>query len=303
MEELLKGTTAYRIFLSDKSSGRFAHAYLLHYDDAECLYPALKIFAAEFFGAKKGQTLYKRIEDGAFPDVKFYPEQGKKIAVDGISEIIADAALRPVEGDKKLYVITDISSASALVQNKLLKTLEEPPEGVYFILGALTLAPVLDTVKSRSRILEIAPFSEGEIYAALERRGENPLNREAAKSACGSLGAAINIVSGGWYGEVRAAAEEICAATKISQIPPLVKKYGDTKYKKELLSEMRNIYFSALSGGENRANLPAHTLIFALERLDRAAADLKFNAYFGGLLYDFMLRTAKENETWQKLRG
>ncbi len=302
MEELLKGTTAYAIFRSDREGGRLAHAYLVHYDDADCLYDALKFFAVAFFNAERGGALYRRIWEGSFPDVTFYPEKGKKITVDGISEIIADCALRPVEGDKKLYVISDFSSASALVQNKLLKTLEEPPEGVYFILGALSLAPVLDTVKSRVRLLEIPPFTPDEIYAALCRRGENDLNTVAAESSGGSLGAAINIVNGGWYIEVHSAAEQICAVKRVSEVPPLAQKYGDIKYKKELLFEMQNIYMKALRGGENPADLPAHTLIYALECLNRANADMKFNAYFAGLLYDLMLRIAKENEKWQKSR-
>ena len=38
-------------------------------------------------------------------------------------------------------------------------------------------------------------------------------------------------------------------------------------------------------------------LIYALEKLNAASADLKFNAYFHGLLYDFMLEVAEENKT------
>lgn len=299
MEQLIKGTTAYKIFSGDKKSGRLSHAYLLRFGDPYCLRAALKIFAAEFFGASG--VLLQRIQNESYSDFSVYPPEGKKISVDGISEIIADSALRPVEGDKKLYVIDGFDSASALVQNKLLKTLEEPPDGAYFLLGAVSAAPVLDTVLSRVKILEIPPFGEEQIFAALERHKKNVLNREAAANCGGIAGAAFAMADGGWFEEVRAAAREICSVTDVSQIAPLAKKYGDAKYKEQLLSQMQNIYFAALTK-KGTSPLSEHTLIYALDLLPRAFADVKYNAFFQGLLYDLMLKVAEENARWQKLR-
>lgn len=302
MEKLLKSTTAYKIFSTDRLSGRLSHAYMLHFADAKNLRAALKIFAAEFFGAEG--TLLTRIQNESYTDLTIYPAEDKKISVDGVTEIIEDSTLRPVEGDKKLYIITGFESASALVQNKLLKTLEEPLEGIYFLLGATTLAPVLDTVVSRVKMLEVPPFTADEVFAALEREEKNPQNLAAAKSCNGILGDAQNMVSGGWFKEVQQAAWEICSVNKAYQIADVVKKYGETKYKEELLSEMQNIYFSALTeGGKLNTYLQKHTIIYALEAITRANADLKFNAFFAGLLYDFMLKVVKENDKWLKLQA
>ena len=301
VEKLLKSTTAYKIFSADRLSGRLSHAYMLHFADQRNLRAALKVFATEFFAASG--ALASRIDGESFTDLVIYPAEGKKISVDGISEIIEDSALRPVEGDKKLYIITGFDGASALVQNKLLKTLEEPLPGVYFLLGVTTLAPVLDTVVSRVKMLEIPPFTVNEIYAALERQGKNPENSAAAKSCNGILGAAQNMVSGGWFKEVREAAWDVCSVNKLSQVADVVKKYGETKYRTELLSEMQNIYFSALTeGGKLNTYLQKHTIIYALEELSKANADLKFNAFFQGLLHDFLLKVVKENDKWLKLQ-
>ncbi len=301
MEKLIKGTTAYKIFSADRRNGKLSHSYMLHFADPKNLRAALKIFAVEFFNATG--ALSARISNESFSDLKVYPAAGGKITADGVGALIEDSALRPVEGDKKLYIITDFDSASAIVQNKLLKTLEEPPAGVHFLLGVSSLAPVLNTVKSRVKLMEIPPFTEGEILAALLRRGENPQNAAAAASCNGILGAAENMVSGGWFAEIRQAAQSICAVKRVGDIAPLEAKYGDTKYKKELLTEIQNVYFLALSGGENPCALSKHTLIYALGELDRANRDLKFNAYFQGLLYDFMLKVVKENDRWLKLQA
>lgn len=291
MEKLIKGTTAYAIFSGDRISGKLSHAYMLHFSDESNLRAVLKIFAAEFFGAKEGSAAFRRIMSDNFTDLSFYPQEDKKITADGVAEIISDSAMRPVEGNKKLYVICGFESASALVQNKLLKTLEEPLEGIHFLLGVTSTAPVLDTVLSRVKLLEIPPFTEAEIFSALERMGKNELNEAAAESSGGSLGAAQNIVRGGWFEGVVEGAQEICSVTTTGRIAEVAAKYGDAKYKRELLAEMQRLYYKALTCGGRLAKLwsPA-TLVYALECIDRANADIKFNAYFQGLLYDFMLK-------------
>lgn len=303
MERLLKGTTAYKILSGDRRSGRLSHAYMLDFPDVKNMRAALKIFALEFFGADASTTLGARILNGSYPDFKIYPQEGAKLAADAIGEILEDSVLRPVEGAKKLYAISGFENASALLQNKLLKTLEEPIEGVHFLLGASSLAPVLDTVKSRVKILSVAPFTEEQIFVALERAGHKDINAAAAKSSGGILGAAENMVNGGWFEEVLSAAEEICTTVRVGDIGAVAAKHGDTKYKTELLCEMQRLYFSALSGeGKTAKVLQPAAIIFALEKLNGAFADLKFNANFQGLLYDFLLKVAKENTKWQRLQ-
>lgn len=302
MERLLKNSTAYKILSGDRAQGRLSHAYLLHFADGVNLRAALKIFAAEFFGAKKGSTLYDRIMDGSLCDFTLYPQEGKKITADGVAEIIADGALRPMEGDRKLFAITDFDTASALVQNKLLKSLEEPIAGVHFLLGATATAPILDTVRSRVKLLEIPPFSEEEIFEALERSAPNPLNREAARAADGSLGAAQSAISGVWYDEVKRAARDICSTVTRDGVGAVCAEYGEIKYKKELLAEMQRLYFSALTeGGTLSKKLTKPALVYALEKINGANADLKYNAYFTALLYDFLLGVIEENDKWLKL--
>lgn len=304
METLLKSTTAYKILCGDRESGRLSHAYMVHFSDVRNLKDALKLFALEFFGCDKNSLTGRRILNGSFSDCKFYPREGDKLNVDAAGEIVAESAMRPGEGGKKLFVICGIETASPLVQNKLLKTLEEPQKDIHFLLGATALAPVLETVKSRVKMLEIPAFSEREIFAALERNGQNALNAAAAKSANGILGAAQNMLEGGIFEAVSSAAKEICFNSRLGDIGTIAAKYADFKYKEELLAEMQRIYFSALTeGGELAEIIAKPALIYALEKLNAAGADLKFNAYFHGLLYDFMLEVAEENKKWRKLQA
>ena len=283
---------------------------MLYLNDANNLRYALKIFALKFFGLEEDEADGRRLIKENLVDCRIYPDEGKKLTADGISELLGDSALKPLEYDKKLYIISGFNEASALLQNKLLKILEEPPSGVYFLLGVTTLAPVLDTVKSRVKTLTIPPFSESEIFSALERKGKNSLNGKAAKSCAGVFGVAENMVNGGWFLETVKAAQEICTASSLHMIGAIAIKYGDTKYKQELLNELHLLYHTALSERTRGENLGlvaktwlTPTLVYAVESVNKAGADLKFNAFFQGLLYDLMLRIIEENDRWLKLQA
>lgn len=299
MEQLIKTQAAYKIFLGDRDSGRFSHAYALHFADRKNLRKVLSMFATAFFSAENDAVLSSRIEEGSFPDCIIYPEPNKKITVDGISELISSTFIRAVENDKKLIVITDFDTALPLYQNKLLKTLEEPPQNVHIILGMTSTSGLLDTVKSRVKLLTIPPFSDEQIFEVLEKRQKSPKNREAAIAANGCLGEAENIVYGDWYPSVSAAADELLRVRKVGEIMPAVKKYGEIKEREQLFSLIRSKLFLALSGKID-LGVDKQTIIFALEECDRAFADLKFNAFFQGLVYDFLLRIITHGKNGDK---
>lgn len=300
MERLIKNTAAYKIFEGDARVKKLSHAYMLYFADERNLRQALKLFALTFFGAEKDDRNGRLILSEGLADMKIYPAAGGKLTADVAASIVGDAAIRPFEYDKKLFVISDFNQASPIFQNKLLKVLEEPPAGVYFLLGATSLAPVLDTVKSRVKTLEIPLFTASEILGALERREQNPLNASAAEACGGVLGVATDMLEGGWYKAVVSAAREICSAATVGAACEAAGKYGDFKYKKELIAEMQREYFGELKkyacDAEYVGALKKSAVSFAAEYANHALADLKFNANFSSLLYDFLLKVVQNNK-------
>ena len=305
MEQLVKSTAAYKIFSSEVKGDRLSHAYMLYFADSVNLRAALKLFALEFFGAAKGSREEKLILSEALPDLKICPAEGTKLTVSAANDMISDAALKPLEFDRKLYIISGFESAAPVFQNKLLKILEEPPRGVYFLLGTSSLAPVLATVRSRVKLLEIPPFTEGEILSALNRMGANQLNAQAARSCGGVLGVASGMVRGEWYKEVKSAAAELCRAASVGEATKAALKYGDTKYKTELLAEMQRVYFGELKryaeDDTYRGALSLGAVSYAANAIGDALKDVRFNANFSSLLYNLTLKVALENEKWLKL--
>lgn len=69
--------------------------------------------------------------------------------VDNVRTIIDAAALLPVMGNKKIYLIDEAHMLSKAAFNAFLKILEEPPESVIFMLATTDPQKIIDTVRSR----------------------------------------------------------------------------------------------------------------------------------------------------------
>ena len=313
MQTLLKQTRAYRLIKTEEARGGLSHAYLLLFDDARNLRSALKAFIKPFFNCSEEKTDEEKrrsnlIDNETFSDCLFFPESGKKFMVEDAERITEESVLKPVEGEKKAFVISDFDFAIPAAQNKLLKLLEEPPEGVVFLLGARTAYPVLSTVLSRVKTIEIPPFEAAEIESYLARNygGRYEMNdyELCAAASGGSLGIAQDMLDSGAYKELVGDAFSLCLSTPAT-LPKIVKKVGDTKRKKELLSLLRIVFRDALllktasqkacdapllqkislKSEINRLQALAKTyslpaLVFAQEAISKAEKEITFNAYF-----------------------
>ena len=169
---LIKDTGAFRAVKGDKERGRLSHAYLILTSDGENLTEYLKIFASLISckcvlpcGECRTCNL---IRENVHPDVILYPKKDGLIAAEDINALIEESFLKPVECDKKVFILTHAESMNASAQNKLLKTLEEPPQNMHIILGATSEFPLLPTVRSRVKKLEIPAFSAEKIFGALK---------------------------------------------------------------------------------------------------------------------------------------
>lgn len=165
--DLYKNTPAYRILRTDIARGTVGHAYLLVHGDGEELRGVLRLFAKALLNADGDEKKSGRIDRETHPDCVMIPREKRAVSVDDVDGVVADSALKPMEEERKVYVIEAGAQMSAQAQNKLLKTLEEPPKGVCLLIGVTTDSFLLQTVKSRVRRLEIPPFAPSQIAEAL----------------------------------------------------------------------------------------------------------------------------------------
>jgi DNA polymerase-3 subunit gamma/tau len=90
--------------------------------------------------------------------------------IDTIREtVIERASLAPIEGGSKIYILDEAHSLTADASNALLKTLEEPPEKVVFILCTTDANKLLPTVRSRCQRFAFRRPGPGELATVLRR--------------------------------------------------------------------------------------------------------------------------------------
>lgn len=184
---LAKSSSAYRTLLSDKQNNRLSHAYLIVCPDENNLCEYLKIFAKLIVCNENGCNECRAcslIEQGVHSDVAFYPKEGDSVLTSDINSIVSESYIKPIESDKKLFVINNGQTMNASSQNKLLKTLEEPPKNVTILIGATVEYPLLPTVLSRVRKISFAPFSEQALFDALKTDCSDTYKLKSA-IACG----------------------------------------------------------------------------------------------------------------------
>jgi DNA polymerase-3 subunit delta' len=113
---------------------------------------------------------------GAHPDFRVVAPVDKNGEIDRLNgilrveqaaEVIREAALHPIEGRYKIFLLQDFHAANDAFANKLLKTLEEPSGHVMLCLTALDRASVLPTIVSRCQTYELHPLDEQTINQAL----------------------------------------------------------------------------------------------------------------------------------------
>lgn len=84
--------------------------------------------------------------------------------------VLRDAVkLSPTKAKKKIYIIDEAHMLTTEASNALLKTLEEPPEHVIFILATTNPEKLIDTIRSRVTYIPFKKANEEEILRSLKR--------------------------------------------------------------------------------------------------------------------------------------
>lgn len=117
-----------------------------------------------------------------------------EIGIDRVREIQHSSNLPPFEGRYKVFIIDGAEMMSTEAANCLLKTLEEPPGGVLFILLTADEAVLPATVVSRCQRLELRPLAISQVGVALGERWGVALPKAEllARLSHGCLGWAIS---------------------------------------------------------------------------------------------------------------
>lgn len=111
----------------------------------------------------------KNIAQGIHPDV-FELDAASRTGVDNVREEIIDRVnYAPLKGAYKIYIIDEVHMLTASAFNALLKTLEEPPAHVVFILCTTEPHKILATILSRVMRFDFHRIKGDEMFAHLQK--------------------------------------------------------------------------------------------------------------------------------------
>ncbi|HEY7974423.1 MAG TPA: DNA polymerase III subunit gamma/tau, partial [Ktedonobacterales bacterium] len=196
-----------RTLLNAVRDGRLAHAYLFcgprgtgKTSAARLLAKAVNC-ATPHNGEPCNECLSCReITGGRSPDV-IEIDAASNTGIDNIRDIRDSAALMGSGGHYKVYVVDEVHMLSTQAFNALLKTLEEPPPHVIFVLATTEAHKVLATVVSRCQRFDFRRHTMRNIVARLDHiaQGEglalDPAAAELlARSAQGGMRDAVSLL-------------------------------------------------------------------------------------------------------------
>ena len=104
------------------------------------------------------------IQQGNHPDIVEI-DAASNNGVDEVRELIEKVKYAPLEGRYKVYIIDEVHMMSSGAFNALLKTLEEPPAHVIFILATTEPQKVLPTIISRCQRYDFTKVGQNEIIS------------------------------------------------------------------------------------------------------------------------------------------
>lgn len=109
----------------------------------------------------------QRIAEGTHPDV-YELDAASRTGVDNVrEEIINSVSFAPVRGAYKIYIIDEVHMLTTQAFNALLKTLEEPPEHVLFVLCTTDPQKIPETILSRCQRFDFHRIGNEDIVGRL----------------------------------------------------------------------------------------------------------------------------------------
>lgn len=176
------------------SAGRFPHAIILQ-GEAGCGKRTLAHLIAKALVCRNKDNApcgacpsCVRAAAGSHPDIRVIEGSGatRSLSVDAVKAVIADAYRMPEESAFNVYLLLLGARTSDAAQNKLLKVIEEPPEGAVFILVCENAEQLLPTIRSRAQCFTLKPPPLEEAAAFVqEHAGIDAASAQRLAALCG----------------------------------------------------------------------------------------------------------------------
>ncbi len=173
-DELIGQTHVKHLLENAIVENKIAHAYLFagprgtgKTSTARILAKALNCEARDGYEPCNKCESCKRITNGSSLDV-IEMDAASNRGIDEVRSIREQVNYAPIEGKYKVYIIDEVHMLTREAFNALLKTLEEPPPHVIFVLATTEINKLPETILSRCQVLEFKRLPPGVIIESLK---------------------------------------------------------------------------------------------------------------------------------------
>ena len=236
MKDFIGHENIIRSFNMAIASEKLSHAHLIVGEDGLGKSVVAKDFALKILGKKDNKQ---------YADILEFRNSKKSIGVDEVRKIIDETNKKPYEGDKKVVIIYDGDKLTTQAQNAFLKTIEEPPRGVYIIILSENIEAILNTIRSRCQIHKLNRLSVDEIrnfilkkYGDLDSKYIDIINTFSD----GIPGRAEKFIEDNVFNELRVLILDIIKKISEKNINNIIKYEEDLIKYKDFYEEILNMF-------------------------------------------------------------
>lgn len=246
-------------------SGMVSHAYIFEGDAGTNKEQIAKSFAkAILCRDKRGEgcrecIVCNKIEHDNYEDLYFVEKQDNSLKDADISELQERLKTRPL-GERNIAIIKDADTMTTWAQNRLLKTLEEPPTGTVIILLSENTENLLPTIVSRCTVIRLVyneGYREGEMYET-------------------AIQTADALISQKPFFEIKKIIEKPCS---------------DKDSALEFLDALENVYGTIATSENEKSRLYPKSYIYnAVSLIEEARLDIRRNIAAGYAIKNLMIK-------------
>lgn len=276
MRNLYKHSNVFELLSRDLKENMLNHGYMLISNDEDYVKAlaqqmAMQILCADHTPCYKCSQCIK-VEKNEHADVMVVPSIKKNIVVEDIERIVNESYILPLEGEKKIYILNNFDQATVQAQNKILKTLEEPPKSVVFIITTTNENNVLATIKSRCKKV-VVPLIKDELleaYLKAEYQDSQAISK-VLTFADGNLTTAKRFLSG----EKTMRIKDVCVdivnkldkSDKVLHYSSIIQEFSDNieDFLNILLDTVKEVGEDIVFGNETRYNVHKYNLKIIVE--------------------------------------
>ena len=303
IEKVIYSSPEFNTLCQELERGKLAKTIMLICQDSIYSFEFATLLSSAIFENGRAKTEhYLKVKSLSHPDLKIYPVK-EKLLVSDSEEIVFESAVKPIFADKKVFIIRDFEQSTEQAQNKLLKTLEEPQENVYFILTTSNLRLIFPTIRSRCNKIVLGKLKDEQVKSYLEFDSNKDLISSLADGYIGRAQGLANMENlKGNFENVLSLITQLKSSKEIVKYVKIINSFQDKiDFLLSCLAQIFEDLISLKAGKEIRLKMyedilektseeySITALVETQKLLDKAAEELKYNCNFNVVMENLLL--------------